>query len=97
MTKNYFQILGVTTEATQAEIKDAYKKLAIRLHPDKNPDNPEAAQEFQAIAEAYEVLGDFYQRLLYEKELNGTYEPSLPETPEPSVITEPTETENGKR
>ncbi len=65
---NLFHRLGLTHEATQAEIKIAYKKLATEFHPDRNTD-PNAEERFKEINEAYSVLSDFYLRLLHEKEL----------------------------
>lgn len=56
--KDYYKILGVGKDAGDAEIKKAYRKLAIVHHPDKNPDDPEAAERFKDIGEAYETLSD---------------------------------------
>jgi len=65
--KNYYDILGVKKDATEQEIRKAYKKLAIKWHPDKNPDNREQAQKkFQEIAEAYAVLSDPKKRQEYD-------------------------------
>ena len=60
-------MLGVKRDATDAEIKKAFKKLAIKYHPDKNQDDPEAAKtKFQKIANAYETLGDEEKRRIYD-------------------------------
>ena len=57
--KDYYEVLGVKKEATPQEIRKAYKKLAIKWHPDKNPDNKEEAENrFKEISEAYSVLSD---------------------------------------
>ena len=57
MSDDYYEILGISRTATDADIKKAYRKLAIKWHPDKNPNNKEAATEkFKVIAEAYDVL-----------------------------------------
>lgn len=56
--KDYYKILGVDKDATDNDIKKAYRKLAIVHHPDKNPDNKEAEQRFKEIGEAYETLSD---------------------------------------
>ena len=65
--KDYYKILGVSKKATQAEIKKAYRKLAVKYHPDKNPDNTEAENKFKEANEAYEVLGDAEKRKKYDQ------------------------------
>lgn len=64
--KNYYKILGVNKNATQKEIKSAYRKLARKYHPDVNPDNPNAQEQFKDINEAYQVLGDPEKREKYD-------------------------------
>lgn len=56
--KDYYKILGVDKDADENQIKKAYRKLAIIHHPDKNPDDPDAAERFKDIGEAYETLSD---------------------------------------
>ena len=56
--KDYYKILDVAKTASADEIKDAYRKLALKYHPDRNPDNQEAENKFKEAAEAYEVLSD---------------------------------------
>jgi curved DNA-binding protein CbpA len=63
----YYDALQVPPTATELEIKKAYRKLAIKLHPDKNPDDATAHQKFQAIGEAYQVLSDEQLRKQYDK------------------------------
>lgn len=64
---NYYEILKVSPEASRAEIRSAYRKLARKLHPDKNNGSEETARSFAAIAEAYEILGDPKERAEYDK------------------------------
>lgn len=63
----YYDVLVVTTDATSAQIKKAYYKLARELHPDKNPDNPEAEARFKKVSEAYQTLSDPSKRKLYDQ------------------------------
>jgi len=67
-TKKYYEILGISENATDSEIKKAYRKEALRWHPDKNQDRlDEANERFKLISEAYEVLKDPEQRAIYNK------------------------------
>lgn len=63
----YYAILGCNRSATDAELKKAYRKLAVKWHPDKNPDNEEATRNFQKISEAYATLSDKKKRQLYDQ------------------------------
>ena len=65
--KDYYADLGVSSSATADEIKHAYRKLARANHPDANPDNPEAAEKFKQVAEAYDVLSDASERKNYDQ------------------------------
>ncbi len=68
MTKrDYYEILDVSKNASEAEIKKAYRKMALKYHPDKNPDDPEAETKFKEAAEAYEVLRDSDKRSRYDR------------------------------
>ncbi|HZQ33800.1 MAG TPA: molecular chaperone DnaJ [Mycobacterium sp.] len=65
--KDFYKELGVSSSADQSEIKSAYRKLASELHPDKNPNNPGAAERFKAVSEAYSVLSDEAKRKEYDE------------------------------
>ena len=65
--KDYYEILGLKKDASEAEIKKAYRNLAKELHPDKNPDNESAKELFQEIQEAYETLSDKEKRAKYDR------------------------------
>ena len=65
--KDYYKILGIERNATDAEIKSAFRKLALQFHPDRNPGNKQAEEKFKEINEAYEVLSDKEKRARYEQ------------------------------
>jgi molecular chaperone DnaJ len=65
--RDYYEVLGVSRGATEAEIKTAYRKLAVRFHPDKNPGDAEAEEKFKEAAEAYSVLSDADQRARFDR------------------------------
>lgn len=67
MKKDFYEILGIGKSATEAEIKKAYRKKAIEYHPDKNPGNKEAEENFKTAAEAYEVLSDPQKKAKYDQ------------------------------
>ena len=62
--KDFYQVLGVNRDASDSEIKKAYRKLAIQFHPDKNPGNKEAEEKFKEISAAYDVIGDEKKNIL---------------------------------
>ena len=66
MSNDYYQILGVSRSASPAEIKKAYRRLALKFHPDKNPDDSAVAEQFKQINEAYEVLSNPERRREYD-------------------------------
>lgn len=65
--RDYYEILGVQRNATKEDIKKAYRKMALKYHPDKNPGNAEAEEKFKEAAEAYEVLSDDNKRARYDQ------------------------------
>jgi curved DNA-binding protein len=70
--KDYYKVLGVDRSASSDEIKRVYRKLALKYHPDKNPDDSKAEEHFKEINEAYEVLGDSTKRAKYDQ-LGSSY------------------------
>ncbi|MDH3916137.1 MAG: DnaJ domain-containing protein, partial [Chromatiales bacterium] len=68
MTKrDYYEILGVARNATDAELKKAYRRLAMKFHPDRNQDDDDAEARFKEAKEAYEILGDPRKRAAYDQ------------------------------
>ena len=72
--RDYYQILGVSKDASPEEIKKAYRKLAMQYHPDRNPDNKEAEAKFKEAAEAYEVLSSQEKRSRYDQVGHDAYQ-----------------------
>ncbi len=72
--RDYYEILGVSKEATKAELKKAYRQIAIKYHPDKNPNNKEAEDKFKEAAEAYEILNNEEKRAKYDRFGHGAFE-----------------------
>ena len=65
--RDYYDLLGVSKDSSQDEIKKAYRKVALKYHPDRNPDNKEAEDKFKEAAEAYDVLGNEEKRRKYDQ------------------------------
>lgn len=75
ITMDYYQILGVSHKATSEEIKKAYKRLALKHHPDKNQetDSAKAEERFKEIGKAYEVLSDVKEREMYDDQWHSPF------------------------
>jgi molecular chaperone DnaJ len=67
VARDYYEVLGVSRDASAKDIKKAYRKLALEFHPDRNPDNPEAETRFKEASEAYEVLSNDEKRQIYDR------------------------------
>ena len=65
--QDYYEVLGVQRDASDQELKSAYRKLAMQFHPDRNPDNPQAEEKFKSASEAYGVLTDAEKRAAYDR------------------------------
>ncbi len=65
--RDYYEVLGVTKDASEADIKKAFRKKAMEYHPDRNPDNPEAAEKFKEATEAYDILSNPEKRSAYDR------------------------------
>ena len=65
--KDYYEVLGVNRDASDEELKKSYRKLAMKHHPDRNPDNPKSEAQFKEAKEAYEVLTDAQKRAAYDQ------------------------------
>jgi len=65
--RDYYEVLGIARNTAQADIKKAYRKLAMKHHPDQNPDDPKAEEKFKEIGEAYEIISDEEKRAAYDR------------------------------
>ncbi len=74
--RDYYEVLGVNRDASEDEIKKAYRKLAMKYHPDRNPDNPKAEEHFKEAKEAYEMLSDSQKRAAYDQFGHAGVDPS---------------------
>ena len=72
--KDYYEVLGINRDASDEEIKKAYRKLAMKHHPDRNPDNPKAEEHFKEAKEAYETLSDGQKRAAYDQHGHAAFE-----------------------
>ena len=65
--RDYYEVLGVNRDAADGDLKNAYRKLAMKWHPDRNPENPKAEERFKEAKEAYEVLSNAAKRAAYDQ------------------------------
>src|SRR5260221_14671702 len=65
--QDFYKLLGLPRSATEADIKKAYRRLAMKYHPDRNPEDPESEHKFKEAKEAYEVLCDAQKRAVYDQ------------------------------
>ncbi len=72
--RDYYEVLGVRRSTSEEEIKRAYRKLAVKFHPDKNPDDPHAEEKFKELGEAYDVLMDADKRAAYDRFGHAAFE-----------------------
>ena len=72
--RDYYEVLGVTKSASVEEVKRSYRKLAVKFHPDKNPDDPHAEEKFKELGEAYDVLMDGDKRAAYDRFGHAAFE-----------------------
>ncbi len=87
--RDYYEVLGVGREAGEQELKSAYRKLALKFHPDRNPDNREAEERFKEAAEAYGVLSDSQKRAAYDRYGHeGLQTAGVPTGFDPAVFTD---------
>ena len=72
--RDYYEVLGVGKSSSAGEIKKAYRKMAIKYHPDKNPDDTSAEEKFKEAAEAYEVLSDADKKARFDQYGHAAFE-----------------------
>src|SRR3984957_14117951 len=75
--RDYYEVLGVAKNAGDDEIKKAYRKLAMKFHPDRNPDSKDAEEHFKEAKEAYEMLSDTQKRAAYDQYGHAGVDPNM--------------------
>src|SRR6476659_870928 len=73
--RDYYEVLGVNRDAAADEIKKAYRKMAVKYHPDKNPGDKQAEESFKELGEAYEALSDPQKRAAYDQYGHAAFDP----------------------
>ncbi len=75
--RDYYEVLGIGRDADEAELKKAYRRLAMKYHPDRNPDDQEAEEKFKEVSEAYEILSDARKRAAYDQYGHAGVDPGM--------------------
>jgi molecular chaperone DnaJ len=75
--RDYYEVLGVSRDADEEDIKKAYRKLAVKFHPDKNPEDKAAEEKFKEVGEAYEALSDPQKRAAYDQHGHAAFDPRM--------------------
>ncbi|HNJ87533.1 MAG TPA: DnaJ domain-containing protein, partial [Agitococcus sp.] len=75
--RDYYEVLGVAKTANEEELKKAYRRLAMKYHPDRNPDNKEAEEKFKEANEAYEILSNADKRAAYDRHGHAGVDPNM--------------------
>jgi len=75
--RDFYEVLGVNRDASEEDVKKAYRKLAMKWHPDRNPDNPKAEEHFKEAKLAYEILSDSKKRAAYDQFGHAGVDPSV--------------------
>jgi len=75
--RDYYEVLGVAKTASEEELKKAYRRLAMKFHPDRNPDNKEAEEKFKEANEAYEILSNADKRAAYDRHGHAGVDPNM--------------------
>ena len=91
--RDYYEVLGVEKNASDGEIKKAYRKLAMKYHPDQNPGDKAAEEKFKEVGEAYEILSDADKRSRYDQfgfaGVDPTMRPAVPAVPAATAAASP--------